>query len=58
MIEITSDPAIMGGVPVFKGTRIPVSLVVAMLQQGALDRELLENYPTLTQEMIDAARDQ
>jgi hypothetical protein len=32
---VTSDPEIMRGTPVFKGTRIPVDLVADMLAQGA-----------------------
>lgn len=32
---VTSDPQIMRGTPVFKGTRIPVDLVADMLAQGA-----------------------
>jgi len=38
---ITSDPQIMRGTPVFKGTRIPVDLVADMLAQGATAEEIL-----------------
>jgi uncharacterized protein (DUF433 family) len=41
--------------PRFNGTRIKVSQVVAMLRQGASTEELLENYPTLSKEMIEYA---
>lgn len=52
---VTSDPEIMGGTPVFKGTRIPVDLVADMLAQGATAQEILEGYPTLSAEMISLA---
>ena len=53
---ITADPEVMGGVPVFAGTRVPVATVLASLNTG-LDRERLrERYPGLTDEHIDAAQ--
>ena len=52
---VHSDPAILGGTPVFKGTRIPVDLVADMLAQGATAEEILDGYPTLTKEMISLA---
>jgi uncharacterized protein (DUF433 family) len=41
---VTSDPEIMRGTPVFKGTRIPVDLVADMLAQGATAEEILEGF--------------
>jgi uncharacterized protein (DUF433 family) len=52
---VVSDPDIMRGTPVFKGTRIPVDLVADMLAQGATADEILEGYPTLEREMVAAA---
>jgi uncharacterized protein (DUF433 family) len=52
---VVSDPAIMRGTPVFKGTRIPVDLVADMLSQGATAEEILEGYPTLSKEKIAIA---
>lgn len=52
---VTSDPEIMGGTPVFKGTRIPVDLVADMLAQGATADEILEGYPTLNEEILSLA---
>jgi uncharacterized protein (DUF433 family) len=49
---VVSDPEIMRGTPVFKGTRIPVDLVADMLAQGATAEEILEGYPTLNKEKI------
>jgi uncharacterized protein (DUF433 family) len=52
---VVSDPEIMRGTPVFKGTRIPVDLVADMLAQGATVEEILEGYPTLNKEQIAIA---
>jgi uncharacterized protein (DUF433 family) len=52
---VVSDPEIMRGLPVFKGTRIPVDLVADMLAQGATAEEILEGYPTLSKERIAIA---
>jgi uncharacterized protein (DUF433 family) len=52
---VVRDPDIMGGTPVFKGTRIPVDLVADMLAQGAAADEILEGYPTLDQEKLAIA---
>jgi uncharacterized protein (DUF433 family) len=47
---------VMGGEPVFKGSRIPVRMIAAMLAQGAGEAEVLEGYPRLTSRMIELAR--
>ena len=52
---VVSDPEIMRGTPVFKGTRIPVDLVADMLAQGATAKEIVEGYPTLSKEKITIA---
>lgn len=51
---IVEDPEIQGGVPTFKGTRIPVHQIAALLQQGVPEKELREDYPSLTQGMLEA----
>ena len=52
---VISDPEVMRGTLVFKGTRIPVDLVADMLAQGASADEILEGYPTLNTEMLALA---
>jgi uncharacterized protein (DUF433 family) len=52
---IVSDPAIMGGDPVFRGTRVPVHLIAELVAQDATQAELLDSYPRLTAEMIRLA---
>lgn len=53
---VTRSSAIMGGEPAFKGTRIPVRLVAAMLDQGASEAEVLEGYPKLDARHLAHAR--
>lgn len=52
---VDSDPEVMGGAPVFRGTRIPVRLVADMLEQGATAEEILDGYPALTRLDIELA---
>jgi len=52
--HITSDPKIMFGKPVIKGTRIPVELILEKLGYNYSFKELLEAYPRITNEDIQA----
>jgi uncharacterized protein (DUF433 family) len=52
---VVSDPEIMGGNPVFRGTRVPVHLIAQLVAQGATETELLASYPRLTPEMVRLA---
>ena len=52
---IVSDPEIMRGTPVYRGTRIPVELIADMLIQGAKPEEILEGYPALDRERVELA---
>jgi uncharacterized protein (DUF433 family) len=52
---VVSDRDIMGGEPVFRGTRVPVHLIATLVSQGSSEAELLEGYPRLTAEMIRLA---
>lgn len=53
--HIGSDPAICHGKPCVRGTRIPVSVVLANLADGMSTEALLREYPTLTATSIRAA---
>ena len=55
--RITIDPKILSGKPVFKGTRISISIVLKMLRDGATFQKILEEYPRLTDEDIKVALD-
>jgi uncharacterized protein (DUF433 family) len=52
---VQSDPDIMAGEPVFRGTRIPAYLIADMVEQGTPLIEILEGYPSLTREMVEYA---
>ena len=49
---ITSDPAILFGKPVIKGTRVPVHLILEKLGQGEIISELLLAYPRVSEQAI------
>lgn len=53
--RININPDIMLGKPVIKGTRIPVELIVRKIGEGALNEDLLDAYPNITKEDIQAA---
>ena len=53
---IVEDPAVMRGAPVFRGTRVPISNVLASLKAGFELSELREAYPFLTPELVEAAQ--
>jgi uncharacterized protein (DUF433 family) len=53
--HITADPEILHGAIRFVGTRIPVSVVLDNLADGALVAEILRQYPGLRAEHIPAA---
>jgi uncharacterized protein (DUF433 family) len=52
--RITMDPGVLGGKPVVRGTRISVAHVVDLLSQDWSVQRILENYPQLAQEDIQA----
>lgn len=52
---IISDPEILSGKPVVKGTRISVALILQCLASGMSREEILQGYPTLTEEGFNSA---
>jgi uncharacterized protein (DUF433 family) len=55
---IHSDPEIMGGTPVFVGTRVPLATLHDYLEAGQPLSEFLEDFPTVTREQAVAALEQ
>jgi uncharacterized protein (DUF433 family) len=53
--RIDMNPKVMLGKPVIRGTRITVELVLRKLADGATHQDLLEAYPHLTKDDIQAA---
>ena len=47
--SIVSDPEILGGTPVFRGTRVPVKALLDYLEGGHPLAEFLEDFPTVTE---------
>ncbi|HLA49761.1 MAG TPA: DUF433 domain-containing protein [Thermodesulfovibrionia bacterium] len=52
--RITFNPAIFGGKPIIRGMRIAVEHILGMLAAGSAVEELLEGYPFLEKEDIQA----
>jgi uncharacterized protein (DUF433 family) len=52
--RINSDPPILGGKPVIRGTRLSVEYVLSLLAHGAEQSEILGEYEGLTSEDIQA----
>jgi uncharacterized protein (DUF433 family) len=51
---IHSDPEILLGKPVVKGTRLSVEFILGLFSEGWSEQQILENYPTLTKESLRA----
>ena len=49
-IEVNKD--VLNGIPVFKGTRVPVSLILEYLASGWSINDLKDSYPTVKSEYI------
>jgi uncharacterized protein (DUF433 family) len=52
---VVTDPEVLGGDPVFRGTRVPVHVIAAMLEQGSTEADILKAYPRITAEMVRRA---
>ena len=52
--HIVSDPAVLGGKPILKGTRLSVEFVLELLAGGWDDQSRRENYPNLTEDRVRA----
>ena len=51
---ITSSAEVMGGTPVFAGTRVPVQTLFEHLEAGDTIDDFLEGFPTVTREQVVA----
>ena len=52
---VSSDPDVLGGTPVFVGTRVPVAVFFENLADGMTLDEILDAFPTVTREAALAA---
>jgi len=55
---IVSDPAVLGGAPVFAGTRVPVRTLIDYLEAGDDLETFLDDFPTVSREHAIAALEQ
>lgn len=53
---VISDPEILGGVPVIRGSRLPIENLLASVDDGVPFEIIQDDYPFLTAEMIEHAR--
>ncbi|HEV1996242.1 MAG TPA: DUF433 domain-containing protein [Candidatus Acidoferrum sp.] len=52
---IIKDPNILGGEPVFRGTRVPFKVLTDYLEGGDTLDQFLEEYPSVSRELAVAA---
>ncbi|MGE0392137.1 MAG: DUF433 domain-containing protein [Vicinamibacterales bacterium] len=55
---VHSDPEIMGGTPVFVGTRVPFQTLLDYIEAGEPLAEFLEDFPTVSRDQVIAALEQ
>jgi uncharacterized protein (DUF433 family) len=53
--RIVSNPEILLGKPVIRGSRMPVYIIVGLVESGQTPEEIVDDYPNLTVEDIAAA---
>ena len=52
--HIDADPAVLVGKPIIKGTRLSVDFLLGLLAEGWSEARILENYPQLSHESLQA----
>ncbi len=52
---IVKNPDILGGAPVFRGTRVPIQTLFDYLEAGETVEEFLQGFPTVSREAAIAA---
>jgi uncharacterized protein (DUF433 family) len=55
---ISASPEILGGTPVFSGTRVPVQTFIEYIKAGESIESFLEGFPSVTREQVLAFLDQ
>lgn len=55
---VHSDPDVMGGTPVFVGTRVPVQALIDYIEGGHSLEEFLNDFPTVSRELALGALEQ
>jgi uncharacterized protein (DUF433 family) len=52
--HIASNPEVLAGKPVVKGTRLAVDFLLGLMAEGWSEQQVLENYPHLSKEALQA----
>jgi uncharacterized protein (DUF433 family) len=52
--HVTSDPAVLGGKPIVRGTRLAVDFILGLFAAGWTQDQVLANYPSLTPDSLQA----
>jgi uncharacterized protein (DUF433 family) len=52
---VERNPAVMGGEPVIRGTRVPVRTIASLIEMGETRQILREDYPQVPEEAYDVA---
>jgi uncharacterized protein (DUF433 family) len=53
--RVTRNPQILRGKPIIRGTRVPVYLIVGFVKNGVTPAQIVDDYPDLTLEDVEAA---
>lgn len=53
--RIVTDPAVLLGKPIIRGTRVPVYLIAGLVEAGQTPAQIVGDYPDLTVEDVEAA---
>lgn len=48
--NIVRDPEILNGAPIFRGTRVPIRILIESLESGDRLEEFLDNYPSVSKD--------
>lgn len=52
--HVTSDPQVLAGKPVVRGTRLAVDFILGLFASGWTQDQVLQNYPSLTPDALKA----
>ena len=55
---IQSDPDVLGGIPVFTGTRVPLRTLIDYIEAGQPLADFLDDFPSVSREQAVAALEQ
>ena len=49
---IVTDPQVLGGTPVFRGTRVPLQALIEYLESGQSIEDFMEGFPTVSRKQL------